>query len=85
MKPYARESGRTYVPKWTVQDVPAKQWCPGGSGRQFRRSDGSLTRDKTWGFNSRPTAKQARRQANRAMNKRARKVLKRQLGELRDE
>ena len=54
---------------------------PSGGKRNVARSDGSVTSDKTAGVNSRPHKKEELRNANRAINKRARQILKRQLAD----
>ena len=49
--------------------------------RKFTRSDGSVSVDKTKGWHSRPGHKEQIRNANRAVTKRARQILKRNIDE----
>ena len=70
--------------KADVQNYPAKYWgtwTDEGSKRLACRSDGSVSVDKTAGFHSRPHKKEELRQANRAITKSARRMLKQQLAE----
>jgi hypothetical protein len=90
MKSLLHCAGKRPVRKLDVQESEAKYWGTWGnlllrqtaSGRwkvkprKFKRSDGSLSHDKTHGWHSRPGQKEKRRNANRALNKRARQVLK---------
>jgi hypothetical protein len=54
-------------------------WQSPGVLRKVVRSDGQVSTDKTAGFHSRPAKKQELRNANRALNKAARRSLARQL------
>ncbi len=56
-----------------------------GKTQPFVRKDGTVGKDKTLGFHSRPGAKEKARAENRAYNKKARQTLKLQMYERRDE
>lgn len=63
--------------KQDVQASEAKYWSTlGKKGRPFTRPDGTVSTDKTRGFHSRPGKKEAIRNENRSLNKRARQRLK---------
>lgn len=93
MKTLTECAGKRKKPKYDVQGGEAKYWgtCHNQvtyqdkdgqwkyKPRKFKRSDGSLTVDKTEGWHSRPGQKEKRRNANRGINKRARQILKRQI------
>lgn len=73
--------GRPHKRKNNPEDLPAKYWGTQTSDKPFVRSDGAISVDKTKGFHSRPGAKEKIRQANRAINKAARQIFKRNLDE----
>ena len=94
MKPLSAVAGKPQRHKYDVQGGEAKYWgtCHNiryakdpdtgeyvSSPKPFQRSDGSTSVDKTQGWHSRPGHKQALRNANRAITKRARQQLKRQM------
>lgn len=56
-----------------------------GNSKPFIREDGSVGKDKTLGFHSRPGAKEKARAENRAHNKKARQNLKLLMHEQRNE
>lgn len=72
-------AGRPRRKKASTQDSAAKYWGTYGRQGLFTRDDGTVSRDKTRGFHSRPGHKQSIRNANRSINKGARQQLKRQL------
>lgn len=77
-------AGGGYRPKLSTQDFAAKYWgtwTPCGKKRMVTKTDGTQTTDKTAGFHSRPAKKESLRQANRAINKSARRLLKQQMEE----
>lgn len=80
MQSLARDSGQGEVgnSKQSTQDSAAKYWCCCNNGK-FKRKDGSIGNDKTKGFKSRVKYKETIRNANRAITKRARQLLKRQM------
>ena len=82
MKSLFRDAVGKHRPKRSVQDHPAKYWGTGmhteigNPRRKVKRSDGSISIDKTAGMNSRPHKKEQLRNANRSINKAARQRLK---------
>lgn len=87
MKSLLHDAGSKPKPKRSVQDHPAKLWGTAmntsvhSPRRRIKRSDGSISIDKTHGMNSRPHKKQQLRNANRSITKSARQKLKKQLKE----
>ena len=66
--------------KQSTNESEAKYWGTLGKAQHpFKRSDGSISTDKTLGWHSRPGHKEAVRNANRAITKQARQILKRQM------
>jgi hypothetical protein len=55
----------------------SKDWMATPTPKPFTRSDGSVGVDKTAGAHSRPLSKETIRNANRAIQKRGRQLLKR--------
>lgn len=79
MKTLLESAGKQRVDKTDVQKVGnTNRWVAYDSGT-VSRSDGSRGTDKTAGGHSRPGAKARARQENRAINKRARQILKRNM------
>ena len=80
MSSYLEDAGLPPRRKYDTQMFAAKYWGTwGGKGKKFDRPNGSVGADKTLGFHSRPAKKQSLRQANRAINKVARRSLKKDL------
>lgn len=79
MKSLARNAGQPRSEKRSTQDSAAKYWGMLGKEKPFKRNDGSIGVDKTRGWHSRTKFKETIRNANRAITKRARQILKRQM------
>lgn len=76
---YQDATGKQRV-KYDTQDLIADRFAD--LKTIIKRSDGSISVDKTAGLKSRPKQKQVLRQANRAIKKSARQKLKKELDEI---